>query len=81
MATIILHGVITSDGLLEFDMPEGLTPGPVEIEIRQPELQGITLGEVLNSGMVGMWSDRSDIEDSVECARKLRRRALRRDDK
>ena len=82
MDTIILQGRITEDGQLEIDLPDDLQPGPVEVEIRQPdganEIKGVTLGELLNSGLVGLWKDRTDIGDSVEYARELRRRASRR---
>ena len=78
MASFILHGVITPDGQLQIDLPSDLTPGPVEVEIRQPDVRGISLGEILDSDLVGMWAERSDIGDSVEYARELRRRASRR---
>lgn len=34
--------------------------------------RGLTGKELLNSGIVGMWKGRGDIEDSQEYARKLR---------
>lgn len=37
-----------------------------------PNKPEMTLGDLLNSGLVGMWADRTDITDSVEFARKLR---------
>jgi hypothetical protein len=79
MATIILQGTITPEGELQIVLPDNLPPGPVEVEIRQPEVQGITLGELLDSGLVSIWESRTDIEDSVDFARQLRRRASRRD--
>lgn len=33
----------------------------------------LTLGELLESDVVGMWKDRTDIGDSVEFARRLRK--------
>jgi hypothetical protein len=78
METIIVHGVITPDGHLQVDLPSDLPPGPVEVEIRQSGIVGVSLGELLESGLVGLWADRTDIEDSIEFARKLRRRAFRR---
>jgi hypothetical protein len=79
MATIILQGTITPEGELQVELPDNLPPGPVEVEIRQPEEKGVTLGELLDSGLVGIWENRTDVEDSVEFARQLRRRASRRD--
>ncbi len=37
------------------------------------------LDALIAAGVVGMWEDRTDIGDSVEFARKLRREAERRD--
>ncbi len=35
-------------------------------------------GRLRNSPLIGMWEDRTDIDDSVEFARKLRERAEKR---
>ncbi len=43
------------------------------------EVRGMTAEELLNSGLVGMWADRDDIEDSAKFAEELRRRAERRE--
>ncbi|MBZ0291798.1 MAG: hypothetical protein K8L99_04450 [Anaerolineae bacterium] len=79
MATIILNGVITAEGKLELEIPPGLPAGPVEVEIRPQELRGISAKEILAADFVGMWKDRSDLDDSVEYARQLRKRASRRE--
>ncbi|MGN6367765.1 MAG: hypothetical protein ACTHN5_05850 [Phycisphaerae bacterium] len=34
-----------------------------------------TFADLLNSGLVGIWKDRTDIGDSLEFARKLRKQA------
>jgi hypothetical protein len=39
---------------------------------------GMTAGELLKSGFVGLWKDRRDIGDTLEFARQLRDRAQRR---
>lgn len=78
MSVITLKGMITEDRCLQVDVPDDFPSGPVEVEIRQPQIQGISLGDLLNSDLVGMWEDQEDIVDSVEFARKLRRRASRR---
>jgi hypothetical protein len=80
MATLILQGVITEDGKLEVELPEGMTPGAVEVEIREPEFEYKPLGDLLDTEMVGLWADRTDIGDTLEFADKLRRRALRKSD-
>ncbi len=40
-----------------------------------------TAGDLLESGLVGMWADRDDIGDSREFARNLRRQAENRQGK
>ncbi len=42
MSSIILQGVITNEGKLQIEFLPDLPPGPVEVEIRLPEAQGIT---------------------------------------
>lgn len=37
----------------------------------------LTVGDLLDSDVVGMWADRTDIGDSAAFARKLRAEALR----
>jgi hypothetical protein len=80
METITVKGVITDDGQLKVEIPPDLPPGPVEVEIRPevPRVEGVTLGELLESGLLGLWKNREDITDSVEFARELRKRASRR---
>ena len=39
----------------------------------------ITAGELLDSGVVGIWADRSDIGDSVEYVQQLRQRIQQRE--
>lgn len=39
-----------------------------------------TVRDLLESGLVGMWADRTDIQDSAAFARKLREEALRGSD-
>ena len=38
----------------------------------------ITAANLLDSGLVGMWADRKDIDDSLEFARSLRTQASQR---
>jgi hypothetical protein len=45
---------------------------------RNPREGGMTLGELARSDIVGMWKDRTDIGDSGEYARKLRKAIQRR---
>jgi hypothetical protein len=78
MASLILQGVITEDGKLEVELPEGMTPGAVEVEIREPEFEYKPLGDLLNTELVGLWADREDITDNIAFSDELRKRASRR---
>jgi hypothetical protein len=78
MDKIILKGTVTPDHQLVLDLPPDLPPGPVEVEIRQPSVEGVSLGQLLESGLVGLWIDRTEIGDGVDFARQLRHRASRR---
>lgn len=44
-----------------------------------PKRQFLTAKEILESGLVGLWADRTDIEDSVEFAQKLREQVQSRE--
>ena len=43
--------------------------------IEELSLQALTAEELLNSDLVGLWSDRPEVEDSLSFARQLRRNA------
>jgi len=45
---------------------------------QEPVKKSMTGKDLLNSGLVGLWADRTDIGDSLEFARELRRKAERR---
>jgi hypothetical protein len=71
------------------DEPLHLAPGqPVIIRVVEASAEdatvtnqgGGTARDLLNSPLVGIWKDRTDIGDSVEFARELRRRSERRTD-
>ena len=40
-----------------------------------PDIGTMTVEELLKSGLVGIWKDRTDIKDNVEFARELREKA------
>ena len=65
------------------DEPVDLTPNQrliVHVETVEPEKpRGMTGAELAKSEIVGIWADRTDIGDSVEFARELRRRVERRE--
>ena len=45
-----------------------------------PKRPRLTARQLLNSGLIGMWKDRTDITDSVAYARQLREQAQGRPD-
>jgi hypothetical protein len=55
---------------------ESLHPGGEPA--REAEKDPVTAADLLASGLVGLWSDRSDIGDSREFARRLREQAQSR---
>jgi hypothetical protein len=60
--------------VLEFIHSQRLVPESTRAEDKSP----LTAAGLLASGLVGIWSDRSDIEDSREFARLLREQAQTR---
>lgn len=92
MATnyVTVKGYI-KNGKLEVDLPENVEDCEVEVtvavvaeaeETLSPEemlqFEGKTLGEILDSRLVGTWSDRDDITDSGTFVEELRRKEVER---
>ena len=73
MGVIILKGTI-ADGKLTVDLPADAPEGEVEVEIRSSS----TLGDLLKTGAIGAWAHRTDIEDSVEFGREIRKNITKR---
>ncbi|MFZ4655387.1 MAG: hypothetical protein ACOYNY_00145 [Caldilineaceae bacterium] len=53
----------------------GYLQGQAEQPKVAPEPTTITANELLASGLTGLWADRTDIDDSVDSARRLRQTA------
>jgi hypothetical protein len=51
---------------------------PVNEPAREPRKRPLTASELLASGLVGIWSDRTDVADSQEFARRLREQSQTR---
>jgi predicted DNA-binding antitoxin AbrB/MazE fold protein len=60
------------------DLPKGER---IELDVRRPpgEQNHMTAAELARSEFAGMWRDRTDIGDSTEWARQLRRKIERRE--
>lgn len=82
MKTVSIKTTIPEDHRLVVDVPPDMPAGPAEVLVtalapREPG-QAWTFGDLLESGLVGLWRDRTDIADSVAFARALREAAERR---
>jgi len=80
------YGTIEEKGKIQLegdisDLPVGKRIQVVILEEddEPEEVKGITGAEILASGLVGMWADRDDIQDSTEFAENLRRKWERRE--
>ncbi len=62
--TVTTDGEVQSDHTLVLTVPADLPPGPVTVTITSeahvPDRIS-TLGDLLESGFVGMWADRKDL--------------------
>lgn len=47
-------------------------------KVKTKRKKRLTARQLLNSGLIGLWKDRTDITDSAEYARQLREQAQRR---
>jgi hypothetical protein len=86
MTPIVVKSRIGSDGVLHLHLPVGQAEADkdvrVTVESAAPEVGAksatLTAADLLNSGLVGMWANRTDIGDSLAYARRLREEAQAR---
>jgi len=81
METIRLHRVIEKDGELSITGLPFNKGAELEITVQQANptaRQPLTARRLLESGLVGLWKDRTDIDDSAAFARRLREQAQNR---
>ncbi|MBI4515295.1 MAG: hypothetical protein HY699_05695 [Deltaproteobacteria bacterium] len=81
MKSATVKAIIPPDHRLVVELPPELPAGPAEVVVRVLDTAAEKSGtgdELLASGLFGIWKDRSDIDDSVEFARRIRQRAERR---
>jgi hypothetical protein len=71
----VQNGQIHFDDIPDF--PEGAQVIVVVVGEGQQQ-KALTMGDLLESPLIGMWADRDDIVDSAEFARQLRERAAKR---
>lgn len=86
MQRIVVTAQVSSDGVLRLHLPIGQTEADKEVQVTveaaAPAPVGnrrtLSAGDLLQSGLVGMWAERDDIGDSREFARRLREQAQER---
>ncbi len=74
---------VGSDGTLHFDHLVGAEDAGTEVQVTVAPVASagkgeLTASDLLNSGLVGIWADRTDIGESLEYARRVRQRAQTR---
>jgi hypothetical protein len=80
---IVLKTRVGGDGSVHLKLPVGPEDAGTEVQVTVEPLAGarkVTLlaSDLLASGLVGMWADRTDIADSRAFARRLREQAQTR---
>ena len=81
MKSATVKAIIPADHRLVVQVPPELPAGPAEVVVRILDAaaeKGGTGNELLASGLFGICKDRTDIDDSVEFARRIRQQAERR---
>ncbi len=79
---VVAYQGTVQDGQIRMEndpvLPEGASVIVVLVEEATSKPKPLTMGELLESPLVGMWADRDDIQDSVTFAEELRRKAEQR---
>ncbi len=84
MKRMVLTARVSSDGVLHLHLPIGQKEADKEVQVTVEAApssgkgRNLSASDLLYSGLVGMWAERSDIGDSREFARRLREQAQTR---
>ncbi len=82
MNRIIMKSKVSNDGVLHLDVPIGSSEANQEVQVTvEPATSSsptITAAALLQSSLIGLWADRTDIGDSRAFARRLREEAQTR---
>ena len=78
MEAVRKHAMVEEDGRVTIGGLPYKKGDRVEVIVMKERKRGMTVRQLLQSPVVGMWEDRNDIADSSEFARELRRKAERR---
>ena len=83
MNRIVLTAKVSSDGSVRLDVPVGADEAGSDVQITVEPIalagkRALSAADLLNSGLVGIWSERTDVGDSLEFARRLRQQTQTR---
>lgn len=78
MDALRIRKTLDRDGEITLTNLPGRKGDEAEVIVIFERGKHMTLGQLLKSDVVGLWKDREDIGDSVEFARRLRKRVQRR---
>jgi hypothetical protein len=83
MSRIVMKANVGNDGVLHLNLPLGSERANAEVQVTVEtfEKRPMTADALLKSGLIGLWADREDIQDSREFARALRERAQSRNNR
>jgi len=74
MDALRIRKTLDKDGEMTLTGLPGIKGEEAEVIVIFERSKHMTLGELLESDLVGLWKDRKDIGDSVDYARELRKR-------
>jgi hypothetical protein len=83
MNRIVVNATVGSDGNLHLTVPVGAAETGTEVQVTVEPLglgakRTLLASDLMRSGLVGIWADRTDIGDSRELPRRLREQAQTR---
>lgn len=78
MTRIVMASKVGPDGTLTLALPAETAGQAVQVTVEPTASRTLTAADLLQSGLVGLWADRTDLGDSQEFARRLREQAQTR---
>ncbi len=86
MNRLVFNSKVDSDGVLHLSLPVGAAEADKDVRVTVETIKtssntappAMTAADLLKSGLVGIWADRSDIGNGHEFARGLRDQAQSR---
>jgi hypothetical protein len=82
MNRIVVQSKVGNDGVLHLDLDIGQAEADKDVQVTVEPVPGapatISAAALLQSGLIGLWADRTDIGDSHAFARRLREEAQTR---